>query len=290
MERITFRQGQGGIVGLRRKLVSVGMEAAVFLCTLMGVVALVSVLGYVTVNGIPAINLDFFTNLPKPVGETGGGMANAIVGTLMLLVLASAIGLPVGILAGIYLAEFGDNALGTVVRFVTDIFTGIPTIAIGIFVYTLVVLPMRSFSALAGGIALGIIMIPTVTRTTEEMLRLVPHSLREAGLALGIPQWRTTLSIVLPSAAGGILTGIMLAIARAGGETAPLLFTAFGNRFWSIAPDKPVAAMTLQIFNYAISPYDDWHAQAWAGSLVLVAIILVLSVAARFFASRRSFT
>ncbi|MDO8689647.1 MAG: phosphate ABC transporter permease PstA [Dehalococcoidia bacterium] len=277
-------------MSLRRKLVSVSMEAAVFLCTLMAVVALVSVLGYVTVNGIPAINLDFFTNLPKPVGETGGGMANAMVGTLMLLVLASAIGLPVGILAGIYLAEFGDNALGTAVRFVTDIFTGIPTIAIGIFVYTLVVLPMRSFSALAGGIALGIIIIPTVTRTTEEMLRLVPHSLREAGLALGIPQWRTTLSIVLPSAAGGILTGIILAIARAGGETAPLLFTAFGNRFWSMAPDKPVAAMTLQIFNYAISPYDDWHAQAWAGSLVLVAMILVLSVAARFFASRRSFT
>ncbi len=277
-------------MGLRRKLVSVAMEAAVLLCTLIAVVALVSVLGYVTVNGIPAINLDFFTNLPKPVGETGGGMANAIVGTLMLLALASAIGLPVGILAGIFLAEFGDNALGTTVRFVTDIFTGIPTIAIGIFVYTLVVLPMRSFSALAGGIALGIIIIPTVTRTTEEMLRLVPHSLREAGLALGIPQWRTTLSIVLPSAAGGILTGIMLAIARAGGETAPLLFTAFGNRFWSIAPDKPVAAMTLQIFNYAISPYDDWHAQAWAGSLVLVAMILALSVAARFFASRHSFT
>jgi len=220
---------------LRRRTTSVVMEALVLACTVVGVVALVSILGYVAVNGIPALNLDFFTQLPKPVGEPGGGMANAI----------------------------------------------------GIFVYTLVVLPMRSFSALAGGIALGIIMIPTITRTTEEMLRLVPHSLREAGLALGIPQWRTTLSIVLPGAAGGILTGIMLAIARAGGETAPLLFTAFGNRFWHSGLDEPVAAMTLQIFNYAISPYDDWHAQAWAGSLVLVGIILVLSVAARYFTSRK---
>jgi len=277
-------------VQLRRKATSLVMEALVLGCTVVGVVALVSVLGYVAVNGLPAINLDFFTQLPKPVGEPGGGMANAIVGTLLLLGLASAIGLPVGIAAGIYLAEFGDNPLGTAVRFVTDIFTGVPTIAIGIFVYTLVVLPMRSFSALAGGIALGIIMIPTITRTTEEMLRLVPHSLREAGLALGIPQWRTTLSIVLPGAAGGILTGIMLAVARAGGETAPLLFTAFGNRFWHSGLDQPVAAMTLQIFNYAISPYDDWHAQAWAGSLVLVGIILVLSVAARYFASRKRFS
>lgn len=272
---------------LRRRLTGTAMEALVLLCTIMGLVALVSVLGYVTVNGVSAVNLDFFTQLPKPVGEPGGGMANAIVGTLILLALACMVGLPVGILAGIYLSEFGDNPLGTAVRFTSDVFTGIPTIAIGIFIYTLLVLPMRSFSALAGGVALGIIMIPTVTRTTEEMLRLVPHSLREAGLALGIPQWRTILSIVLPSATGGMLTGIMLAIARAGGETAPLLFTAFGNRFWHSGLDKPIAAMTLQIFNYAISPYDDWHAQAWAGSLVLVAMILVLSIAARFFASRR---
>lgn len=271
----------------RRKLTGVAMEGLVLMCTILGVVALVSVLGYVVANGISAVNLDFFTQLPKPVGEPGGGMANAIVGTLVLLGLASLMGLPVGILAGIYLSEFGDNPLGTAVRFVADVFTGIPTIAIGIFVYTLVVLPMRSFSALAGGLALGIIMIPTVTRTTEEMLRLVPHSLREAGLALGIPQWRTIMSIVLPSAAGGILTGIMLAIARAGGETAPLLFTAFGNRFWHAGLDQPIAAMTLQIYNYAISPYDDWHAQAWAGSLVLVSIILVLSVAAKSFSSRR---
>lgn len=273
---------------LRRKATTMAMEALMLLCTLVAIIALGSVLGYVIVNGISAINIDFFTQLPKPVGEPGGGMANAIVGTLILLGLAALVGLPVGVLTGVYLSEFGNNPLGTVIRFVADVFTGIPTIAIGIFVYTLMVLPMRSFSAVAGGVALGIIMIPTVIRTTEEMLRLVPHSLREAGLALGIPQWRTIISIVLPSAAGGIMTGIMLAIARAGGETAPLLFTAFGNRFWHSDLGQPIAAMTLQIFNYAISPYDEWHAQAWAGSLVLVAIILVLSVAARFFTSRRA--
>ncbi|MDP2727615.1 MAG: phosphate ABC transporter permease PstA [Dehalococcoidia bacterium] len=272
---------------IRRRLTSLAMESLVLLCTLGSIAVLGSILAYVAANGVSAINLDFFTQLPKPVGEVGGGMANAIVGTLILLGLASLFGLPVGILTGIYLSEFGDNHLGTAVRFVTDVFSGIPTIIIGIFVYTLIVLPMRSFSALAGGLALGIIMIPTITRTTEEILRLVPHSLREAGLALGIPQWRTIMSIVLPSAAGGMLTGIMLAIARAGGETAPLLFTAFGNRFWHSGLDQPIAAMTLQIFNYAISPYEDWRAQAWAGSLVLVAIILVLNVAARLFASRR---
>jgi phosphate transport system permease protein len=248
---------------------------------------LLAVLGYVLVQGGSALNLAFFTETPKPVGEVGGGMANAIVGTLVLVGLACLLGLPVGIGAGVYLAEYGRGSrLATLVRFTTDVLTGIPSITIGLFAYTLIVLPMRSFSALAGGVALAIIMLPTVTRATEEMLRLVPDSLREGGLALGIPRWKTVLQIALPTAMSGILTGALLAVARAAGETAPLLFTAFGNRFWNSDLTQPIAALPLQIFAYAIAPYDDWHRQAWAGALVLVGLVLVLSATARFIGAR----
>jgi phosphate transport system permease protein len=227
------------------------------------------------------LNWDFFTKLPKPVGEPGGGMANAIVGTLILIGLASVVGLPIGVLGGIYLSEFGDNRLGRLVRFFTDVLAGVPSIVIGIFAYTLIVLPMQRFLALAGGFALGVIMIPTVLRTTEELIRLVPTSIREAALALGVPRWKLVLRVVLPTARAGIVTGVMVSIARIAGETAPLLFTAFGNRFWSTRVDQPIAARPLQIFAYAISPFDDWHRQAWAGALVLIIMVFVVSLAVR---------
>ncbi|MHB0871157.1 MAG: phosphate ABC transporter permease PstA [Chloroflexota bacterium] len=271
---------------LRRKATNAAMVALSGLSTAVAVVFLVAVLGYTLLQGGSALSPEFFTGLPKPVGEPGGGMANAIVGTLVLLAIASAIGLPVGIGAGIYLSEFGAGRLGSIVRFVTDVLTGIPSITIGIFAYTVVVLPMRSFSALAGGFALAIIMIPTVTRATEEIMKLVPGTLREASLALGVPMWKTVLRVVMPAAMGGIITGAMLAIARVGGETAPLLFTAFGNRFWSLDPTRPMAAIPLQVFTYAISPYDDWRAQAWAGAFVLVGMVLIINVVARFLARK----
>ncbi|HLB12078.1 MAG TPA: phosphate ABC transporter permease PstA [Dehalococcoidia bacterium] len=270
---------------LRRKLTSYVMLGLTVITTGASLVFLFFILGYVLAQGIAALNWDFFTQIPKPVGEPGGGMANAIVGTLILMAIAVAVGLPMGIGAGVYLAEYNGRLSGPV-RFLTDVLVGVPSIIIGIFVYTIVVLPMRSFSALAGGIALGIIMVPTVTRATEEMLRLVPSSLREASLALGVPWWRTIVSVVIPTAMGGIMTGVMLAVARIAGETAPLLFTAFGNRFWSLAPDQPIAAIPLQVFTYAISPYADWRAQAWAGSFVLVVMILITNVVARVFTSR----
>ncbi|MGE5620586.1 MAG: phosphate ABC transporter permease PstA [Sphingomonadaceae bacterium] len=267
---------------LRRKAANATMLALSGFSAAMAVALLVAVLGYTLFQGGSALSPGFFTGLPKPVGEPGGGMANAIVGTLILLAIASAIGLPIGIGAGIYLSEFGAGRLGSIVRFVSDILTGIPSITIGIFGYTVVVLPMGSFSALAGGFALAIIMIPTVTRATEEIMKLVPGSLREASLALGVPMWKTVLRVVMPAAMGGIITGAMLAIARVGGETAPLLFTAFGNRFWSLDPTRPMAAIPLQVFTYAISPYDDWRAQAWAGAFVLVSMVLIINVVARF--------
>ncbi len=268
---------------VRRKIANSIMLGLTGLATALAVLFLFAVLAYVVVQGGSAINLAFFTQLPKPVGEPGGGMANAIVGTLILLAIASVIALPIGIGAGVFLSEYGSGRLGTTVRFVTDVLTGIPSITIGIFAYTVLVLPMRSFSTLAGGFALAIIMIPTVTRATEEILKLVPNSLREASLALGIPYWKTVLRVVVPAAMGGIVTGAMLAVARAGGETAPLLFTAFGNHFWSFALNRPIAALPLQVFVYAVSPYDDWRAQAWAGALVLVGMVLVINLVARFF-------
>jgi phosphate transport system permease protein len=265
----------------RRKTVDAVTRGACAGMTLLAVVPLVSVLAYVAARGLGGLNWSFFTELPGPVGEPGGGFANAILGTLVLVGLACGVGIPIGVLAGVYLAEFGDNRLGKVVRFSADVMSGVPSIAVGIFVYTLVVLSMHRFSALAGGIALGILMLPTITRTTEELLKLVPDSLREAGLALGVPKWRVILRVVLRTAAPGIATGIMLAVARAAGETAPLLFTAFNNRFWSTSLDKPIGSLPVQIFTYALSPYEEWHRQAWAAALVLVALVLVLNIGAR---------
>jgi phosphate transport system permease protein len=272
--------------GAGRRLVNTVMSALTAACALLGVALLLLILGYIAWQGVSSLSLQFLIDTPKPVGE-GGGIGNAILGTLVLLALASAIGLPLGIAAGVYLSEFGRGWFAGVVRFVADTLTGIPSIVTGVFVYTLFVLPMRQFSALAGGVALGIIMIPIVTRTTEEMLRLVPTSLREGALALGAPQWRVTTGVVLPAAASGIATGAMLAVARVSGETAPLLFTAFGSRFFNVYLDQPIASLTVQIFNYAVSPYDEWHAQAWAATLVLMTLILVINVSVRFLTRKK---
>jgi phosphate transport system permease protein len=262
------------------------MSALTAACAFLGVALLLLILGYIAWRGASSLSLQFLIDTPKPVGE-GGGVGNAILGTLVLLALASVIGLPLGIAAGIYLSEFGRGWFAAVVRFASDTLTGVPSIVTGVFVYTLIVLPAQRFSALAGGVALGVIMTPIVTRTTEEMLRLVPTSLREGALALGAPQWRVTTGVVLPAAASGIVTGAMLAVARVSGETAPLLFTAFGSRFFNVYLDQPMASLTVQIYNYAISPYDEWHAQAWAATLVLMTLILVINITVRFFTRRR---
>lgn len=254
---------------------------------LVALVPLFSVLYYLTVRGIGGIDLAFFTELPKPVGEDGGGMANAIVGSLQLVGLACLFGIPLGVLAGVYLSEFGNGWFGRVVRFCADVMSGVPSITIGIFIYALVVLRTKQFSALAGGLALAVIMLPTVTRTTEELLKLVPEALREAALGLGVPKWRATLRIMLRTAAPGVATGIMLAVARVAGETAPLLFTAFSNRFWSRGLDEPVASLPVQIYTYAVSPYEEWHRQAWAAALVLVGLVLLLNVLARVLVRHR---
>ncbi|KGK86671.1 hypothetical protein DP73_15895 [Desulfosporosinus sp. HMP52] len=258
--------------------------------TVIALVPLFGVLGYVLKNGLGALNMQFFTNLPKAMGLSGGGMANAIVGTLIMVLIASLIGIPVGILAGIYLTEYDRHSwFSTAVRFATDVLTGIPSIIVGIVIYTAVVLKMGNFSALAGGLALAIIMIPLIIRSTEEMLKLVSHSIREAGYALGISKGKTILKIVLPTAAKGIITGAMLAIARVSGETAPLLFTALGNQYWARSLNEPIASLPVQIFQYATSPYKEWHQLAWAGSLVLILLIIIINLAARFaFRSRHS--
>ncbi len=253
----------------------------------LSVGALFAVLGFVFVQGISGLDLNLLTQTPKPPGEAGGGMANAIVGTFIVVVLACVLSLPVGVGAGIYLAEYGRTGLlAQLIRFMSDVLTGVPSVVVGLFAYTVLVLPLGHFSALAGGFALGVIMLPTVTRATEEMLRQVPDSIREAALALGFEQWKVTLRVVLPTAFNGVLTGILLAVARAAGETAPLLFTAFGNPFWNLDPTQPMAALPLQIFVYAISPYDDWHRQAWAGAFLLVALVLAVSVVARILGRR----
>ena len=255
-----------------------------FLCilsTLLALVPLVFIFYHTLSLGLKALNWDFFTQLPKPVGEPGGGLANAIVGTIILIGIGSVIGLPIGIFSGIYLSEFGNNKFATLIRFLTEVFNGIPSIVTGVVAYTLIVIPMKHFSAYAGGVALGILMIPIITRTTEEMLKLVPVSLREASLALGIPQWKTILSIVFKTGIGGIITGIMLAIARISGETAPLLFTSLNNRFWHTTLDEPVASLTVFIYNYGVSAFEDWIAQAWAGALVLMMMIFTLSLIVR---------
>jgi len=260
--------------------------------TLTGVAALAVVsvlfliLGYLIWNGGTSLSLNFFTQLPKPVGETGGGMANAIVGSLKLLFLAAIMGLPVGLLAGVYLAEFGGKTFSFVVRYTTDLLNGVPSIVIGIFAYSLVVLPVKHFSALAGGVALGIMVIPITVRSTEEFLRAVPGNMREAAMALGASKWKTIATVVLPAASGGILTGMLLALARVAGETAPLLFTAFGNRFWSQGWGQPIASLPVMIYTYAVAPYDDWHRQAWAAGLVLLGLVLVSNLGARFILAR----
>jgi phosphate transport system permease protein len=270
----------------RRRLTSSVMKLMTALCAFLTVSIFLIIFIYILIQGFSSISLDFLINAPRPVGE-GGGIGNAILGSFVLILLASIIGLPLGIAGGIYLAEFGENTFSRFARFLIDTLTGVPSIIIGVFVYTIIVLPMKQFSALAGGVALAIIMIPIVMRTTEEMIRLVPHSLREGALALGAPQWKATLQIVLPTAASGIATGAMLAVARVAGETAPLLFTAFGSRFFSFYLDDPIASLTVQIYTYAISPYDEWHAQAWAATLVLMSIILFINVSVRFFTRRK---
>jgi phosphate transport system permease protein len=269
-----------------RRLTSLLMTSLTALCTLLAVGTLLIILSYIAMRGLGSLNIRFLIDSPRPVGE-GGGIGNAILGSLVLLLLSSAFGLPVGIAVGVYLCEIGKSRLAGIVRFIVDTLTGIPSIVTGVFVYTVLVIPLGHFSAFAGGVALALIMIPIVARTTEEMLKLVPHSLREGALALGAAQWRVTLGVVIPAAASGIATGAMLAIARVSGETAPLLFTAFGSRFFNYYLDQPIASLTMQIYNYAISPYDEWHAQAWAATLVLMTLILGINVVVRFLTKSR---
>ena len=271
----------------RRKVTNLVVHGACTIATVLAVIPLVVILGYIVFKGGAALNWAFLTELPKPPGEPGGGMANAIVGTLTLVGLACAIGVPLGVLAGIFVAEFGANKFGKLVRFSADVMSGLPSIVAGLFVYTLVVVPMHRFSALAGGLALAVLMLPTVMRTTEELLRLVPDALREAALALGVPKWRTILRVVLRTAAPGIATGVVLAVARVTGETAPLLFTALNNNGWAEGIDQPTASLTVQIYQYAGSPYEDQQAQAWAAALVLVSVVLILNVSARLLVRHR---
>jgi phosphate transport system permease protein len=266
---------------LARHWMSGAMIGLTYLAAVLATLPLLLILAHLLKKGAASLSLSFFTNMPKPVGEAGGGMANAIVGTLILIGIACAIGLPIGIGAGIYLSEKRSTPLAQSVRFLSDVLNGLPSIVMGIFAWQLLVRPAGHFSALAGGTALGAMMIPLVTRTTEEMLKVVPVSLREAALALGYPRWRTSISIVVRTALAGIATGALVAVARIAGETAPLLFTAFGNQFWSTALREPIAALPLQIFTYAISAYEEWHVQAWAGALALISIVLVISLAAR---------
>ncbi|HZQ23728.1 MAG TPA: phosphate ABC transporter permease PstA [Terriglobales bacterium] len=268
-------------ISLWRRFVDRLMTGVAALTVLLVLTPLVAVFGYLVYKGIGSINWAFLTQTPKPVGEAGGGMANAIAGSVLILAIASAIGVPIGIGAGVYLSEYGRNRFGDFVRFTSDVLNGVPSIVIGIVAYAIVVLRQKHFSALAGGVALAIMMIPTIARTTEEMLLLVPIAIREAAYGLGVPRWKTTLSITLRTATSGIITGVMLAFARVAGETAPLLFTAFGNQYWNWNVKEPTAALPLQVFTYAISPFDEWHRQAWAGALVLIILIVGAVTAVR---------
>ena len=270
-----------------RKATNLLVVGLAILATLLVIAPLIAILVYLIYKGASSLNVAFFTKPPAPVGEQGGGMANSIVGSGLILTLASLMGIPIGIAAGVYLAEYGRGKfLGNAVRFTADVLNGVPSIVMGIAVYSLIVMQQKHFSAFAGGVALAIMMVPTVTRTTEEMLATVPHSIREAALGLGVPKWRTTISVALKTASPGIITGCMLAFARVAGETAPLLFTAFGNQFWSVKLNEPIGALPLKIYVYAISPYDEWHRLAWAGSLVLIVLIMVSVTLVRIFASR----
>src|SRR5580658_2790444 len=276
-------------VSLRRRVTDHAMTGIAILTVIVVLLPLVAIFGYLLVRGLASVNWAFLTQTPKPPGEVGGGVANGIVGSGMILGIASLLGVPLGIGAGIYLAEYGRNRLGDAVRFTADVLNGVPSIVIGIVAYAIVVLRQGHFSALAGGVALAIMMIPTIARTTEEMLLLVPQALREAAYGLGIPRWRATLSITLRTATSGVITGIMLAFARVAGETAPLLFTALGNQFWNMRINEPTAALPLQIYTYALSPYDDWHRQAWAGAFVLIVLIVTAVAAVRFAVRRGTF-
>lgn len=268
-------------LSFRRKAVNAIMLTATGVCTLVSVGVLVFILGYLLVQGGRFLSWDFLTKLPAPVGETGGGMANAIVGSGKILLLATLIGVPVGFLAGVYLAEYSGAVSSSVVRFVADLLNGVPSIVMGIFAYTLIVLRMKHFSAFAGGVALGIMMIPIALRSTEEFLRAVPVSLREAAMALGAPKWKTVVTVVIPAAIRGILSGMMLNLARVAGETAPLLFTALSNQFWSPGWNQPTASVPVMIYTYAIAPYPDWHRQAWAAGFLLLAMVFIVNVTAR---------
>jgi phosphate transport system permease protein len=270
-----------------RQVVNATMTGLCAMAVVVALVPLASLLWLVVSKGIHSLSVAFFTHLPMPVGEVGGGVGNGIVGTLFMVGLASCIGLPLGIGAGIFLAERGNGKLGSTVRFTAEVLAGVPSIVIGVVAYGLIVLPMHHFSALAGGVALAILMIPTLARATEEMVRLVPLSLREASLALGVPAWRTSLSVVLRTALGGVINAALLSIARAAGETAPLLFTALNNQYWNVKPLQPTASLTVQIFNYAISPYEDWHEKAWGAALCLLLIIGTLSLVAKLSTRRR---
>jgi phosphate transport system permease protein len=289
-EAVTTLPGQALVrpLSLRRRITDHVMTGTAVLTVVIVLAPLVAIFGYVVYRGVGAINWAFLTQTPKPVGEAGGGMANAIMGSVLILGIASLVGVPFGVGAGIYLAEFGRNRLGSTIRFTSDVLSGVPSIVIGIVAWSILVRG-RGFSALAGGLALAIMMVPTITRTTEEMLLLVPQALREAAYGLGVSRWRTTLSIVLRTATSGVITGIMLAFARIAGETAPLLFTALGNTFWNLRYNQPTAALPLQIYVYANSPYDDWHRQAWAGSLVLIVLIVTAIAAVRYVVRRGSF-
>ena len=274
------------LVSVRRRTVDALATVAAGAAVVLVLLPLIAIFAYLLYKGAGALNWAFLTQTPKPVGEAGGGMANAIGGSILILGLASILGVPLGIGAGIYLAEFGRGRFADLVRFTADVLNGVPSIVIGIVGYSIVVLSQKHFSALSGGVALGIMMVPTITRATEEMLRLVPIQVREAAYGLGVPHWRTTISITLRTATSGVITGVMLAFARIAGETAPLLFTAFGNQYWNWNVNQPTAALPLQIFVYAISPFDEWHRQAWAGALILIILIVLAVTAVRIAAGR----
>jgi phosphate transport system permease protein len=272
---------------IRRKVANVVMLGMTGVCTIITAGVLLFILGFLFWNGAKSLNWAFLTQLPKPVGETGGGMANAIVGTAEMILLATAIGFPIGFLAGVYLSEYGSGRFPSVVRFVTDLLNGVPSIVIGVFVYALFVLPFKHFSALAGSIALAILMIPIAVRSTEEFLQGVPQNFREGAMALGAPKWKAILTVVIPAASRGIVTAVMLGLARIAGETAPLLFTAFSNRFWSHDLREPTASLPVMIYTYAVSPYEDWRRQAWAAGFLLLLSILVINILARVVVSRK---
>ncbi len=269
-------------LSFRRRAVNWVMLSVTGVCTLVSIGALFFILGFLLIHGGKFLSWNFFTKLPAPVGETGGGMANAIIGSGKILLLATAIGVPIGFFAGIFLAEYGNAAFSSVIRFVTDLLNGVPSIVMGIFIYTLIVLKMKHFSAFAGGVALGIMMIPIALRSTEEFLRAVPVSLREGAMALGAAKWKSIATVVIPAAINGILSGMMLNLARVAGETAPLLFTALNNQFWSPGWNQPTASLPVMIYTYAIAPYPDWHRQAWAAGFMLLAMVLLVNIFARW--------